>query len=133
AGTLSGNPVAMAAGLATLEQVSRPGFHQPLFDRTQQLVEGLQARADAAGIPFTTNHVGSMFGVFFTDVQQVTNYQQVMACDTARFSRFFHAMLEEGVYLAPAAYEAGFMSAAHSDAEIAFTLAAAERVFARLT
>lgn len=133
AGTLSGNPVAMAAGLATLEQVSRPGFHQPLFDRTQQLVEGLQARADAAGIPFTTNHVGSMFGVFFTDAQQVTNYQQVMACDTARFSRFFHAMLEEGVYLAPAAYEAGFMSAAHGDAEIAFTLAAAERVFARLT
>ena len=132
AGTLSGNPVAMAAGLATLELVSRPGFHQPLFDRTRQLVEGLEALARAAGIPFTTNHVGSMFGLFFTEADSVANYQQVMACDTARFARFFHAMLEEGVYLAPAAYEAGFMSAAHGDAEIAQTLAAAERVFARL-
>jgi len=132
AGTLSGNPVAMAAGLATLELVSQPGFHQPLFDRTRLLVDGLQMRAAAAGIPFTTNHVGTMFGVFFTEAKSVTNYQQVMACDTERFGRFFHAMLDEGVYLAPAAYEAGFMSAAHSDAEIDFTLAAAERVFARL-
>ncbi|MCK9468830.1 MAG: glutamate-1-semialdehyde 2,1-aminomutase [Porticoccaceae bacterium] len=132
AGTLSGNPVAMAAGLATLELVSQPGFHQPLFDRTHLLVDGLQMRADAAGIPFTTNHVGTMFGVFFTEAKSVTNYQQVMACDTERFGRFFHAMLDEGIYLAPAAYEAGFMSAAHSDAEIDFTLAAAERVFARL-
>jgi glutamate-1-semialdehyde 2,1-aminomutase len=132
AGTLSGNPVAMAAGLATLELVSRPGFHQPLFDRTRQLMEGLEARATAAGIPFTTNHVGSMFGLFFTEADGVANYQQVMACDTGRFARFFHAMLAEGVYLAPAAYEAGFMSAAHGDAEIDQTLAAAERVFARL-
>ncbi|MEA3301230.1 MAG: glutamate-1-semialdehyde 2,1-aminomutase [Porticoccaceae bacterium] len=132
AGTLSGNPVAMAAGLATLELVSRPGFHQPLFDRTRQLMEGLEARATAAGIPFTTNHVGSMFGLFFTEADSVANYQQVMACDTARFARFFHAMLAEGVYLAPAAYEAGFMSAAHGDTEIDQTLAAAERVFARL-
>ncbi len=132
AGTLSGNPVAMAAGLATLELVSEPGFHQPLFERTRQLVEGLQARADAAGIPFTTNHVGTMFGVFFTEAAQVTNYPQVMACDTARFARFFHGMLAEGVYLAPAAYEAGFLSAAHGEREIAETLAAAERVFTRL-
>ena len=130
AGTLSGNPVAMAAGLATLEQVSQPGFHERIFAHTDTLVAGLQARADSAGIALTTNHVGSMFGVFFTEEKQVSNYQQVMACDTERFNRFFHGMLEQGVYLAPAAYEAGFMSLAHSDEHIEFTLDAAERVFA---
>ncbi|MFA5633057.1 MAG: glutamate-1-semialdehyde 2,1-aminomutase [Porticoccaceae bacterium] len=132
AGTLSGNPVAMAAGLATLELVLAPGFHDALFAKTDTLVAGLRARADAAGIAMTSNHVGSMFGVFFTDAESVANYQQVMACDTARFARFFHGMLEEGVYLAPAAYEAGFLSAAHSDDDIARTLDAAERVFSRL-
>jgi glutamate-1-semialdehyde 2,1-aminomutase len=132
AGTLSGNPVAMAAGLATLALMTRPGFHDELFAKTTQLVEGLQARADAAGIPMTTNHVGSMFGVFFTEEKAVTNYQQVMACDTVRFGKFFHGMLDAGIYLAPAAYEAGFMSTAHSNEDLKFTLDAAERVFKTL-
>jgi len=132
AGTLSGNPVAMAAGLATLALMTRPGFHDELFAKTTQLVEGLQARADAAGIPMTTNHVGSMFGVFFTEEKAVTNYQQVMACDTVRFGKFFHGMLDAGIYLAPAAYEAGFLSSAHSDEDLKFTLDAAERVFKTL-
>ncbi len=132
AGTLSGNPMAVTAGLATLDEVAQPGFHAPLAARTAALVTGLRARAASAGIPFTTNHIGSMFGVFFTGADAVNNYQQVMACDTARFNRFFHGMLAEGVYLAPAAYEAGFMSAAHADADIEFTLAAAARVFATL-
>ncbi|MFA5496434.1 MAG: glutamate-1-semialdehyde 2,1-aminomutase [Porticoccaceae bacterium] len=132
AGTLSGNPVAMSAGLATLERVSQAGFHRPLFERTTRLVQGLEERASNAGIALTTNHVGSMFGLFFTAAASVGNYAQVMACDTARFGRFFHAMLAEGVYLAPAAYEAGFISAAHGDAEIDLTLDAAERVFASL-
>ncbi len=132
AGTLSGNPVAMAAGLATLELISEPGFYQPLFKRTENLMAGLKQRADAAGVAFTTNHVGSMFGVFFTDAGLVSNYQQVMACDMQRFNTFFHGMLDAGVYLAPAAFEAGFMSAAHTDENIQFTLDAAEKVFANL-
>ncbi len=132
AGTLSGNPVAMTAGLTTLNLISQPGFHEALFAKTTQLVEGLQQRADAANIPMTTNHVGSMFGVFFTEEDSVTNYQQVMACDTERFNKFFHGMLEAGVYLAPAAYEAGFMSAAHTDEDLQFTLDAAEQVFKSL-
>ncbi len=132
AGTLSGNPVAMAAGLATLELISEPGFYQPLFKRTENLMEGLKQRADAAGVAFTTNHVGSMFGVFFTDAGSVSNYQQAMACDMQRFNTFFHGMLDAGVYLAPAAFEAGFMSAAHTDENIQFTLDAAEKVFANL-
>ncbi len=126
AGTLSGNPVAMAAGLATLEQVSQRGFHEPLFQYTRDLMAGLQQLADDADIPLTTNAVGSMFGIFFTDAQQVTNYQQVMACDTERFARFFHQMLEQGVYLAPASYEAGFVSAAHNEQHLQATLAAAK-------
>ncbi|MDX2463214.1 MAG: glutamate-1-semialdehyde 2,1-aminomutase [Porticoccus sp.] len=132
AGTLSGNPVAMTAGLTTLNLITQPGFHDALFTKTTQLVEGLQQRADAANIPMTTNHVGSMFGVFFTEETSVTNYQQVMACDTERFNKFFHGMLDAGVYLAPAAYEAGFMSAAHTDEDIQFTLNAAEQVFKTL-
>lgn len=132
AGTLSGNPVAMAAGLATLNQVSQPGFLDPLVAHTDQLVKGLRERADAAGIPMTSNHVGTMWGLFFTEEEKIINYQQVMQCDTERFSRFFHGMLEEGIYLAPASYEAGFISAAHSDEDIQFTLDAAERVFATL-
>ncbi|MDO8863856.1 glutamate-1-semialdehyde 2,1-aminomutase [Haliea sp. E1-2-M8] len=132
AGTLSGNPIAMAAGLATMEVISAPGFYEPVFSRTSQLCEGLEQAAAAAGVPFTTNHAGTMFGGFFTDAATVTNYSQVMACDTPAFNRFFHAMLDAGVYLAPASYEAGFMSAAHTDADIAATVDAARAAFASL-
>jgi glutamate-1-semialdehyde 2,1-aminomutase len=132
AGTLSGNPIAMAAGLATMEVISAPGFYEPVFTRTSQLCAGLEQAAAAAGVPFTTNHAGTMFGGFFTDAATVTNYSQVMACDTPAFNRFFHAMLDAGVYLAPASYEAGFMSAAHTDADIAETVAAARAAFASL-
>ncbi len=132
AGTLSGNPLAMAAGLTMLKAVQAPGFYEPLFARTQALVDGLKERADAAGIAMTSNHVGSMFGVFFTEEKHITNYQQVMACNTDRFNRFFHGMLSEGVYLAPASYEAGFLSTAHTDEDISQTLNAAENVFKTL-
>ncbi|HBO16108.1 MAG TPA: aspartate aminotransferase family protein, partial [Porticoccaceae bacterium] len=132
AGTLSGNPVAMASGLATLKLISHPDFLTPVIARTTALVEGLVARATAAGIPLTSNHVGTMWGVFFSDEEKIINYDQVMRCDTKRFAKFFHGMLAEGVYLAPASYEAGFMSAAHTDTDIANTLRAAERVFASL-
>lgn len=132
AGTLSGNPVAMAAGLATLEKITRPGFYEPIFARTEQLVQGLRSAAAEIGIPFTTNHVGSMWGCFFTEEEQVQNYQQVMACNTERFNRFFHGMLKRGVYLAPASYEAGFMSSAHTEADIEFTVDAAKAVFKEL-
>ncbi len=132
AGTLSGNPVAMTAGLTTLNLVSQTGFYEPIFEKTSALMAGLQERADDAGIPFTTNHIGTMFGIFFTAAETVNNYQQVMACDTERFGKFFHGMLQEGVYLAPASYEAGFMSAAHTETDIQFTLDAAERVLNRL-
>ena len=127
AGTLSGNPVAMAAGLVTLAGLSVPGFHERLAARTRQLVMGLESAAREAGVPFTTNHVCGMFGMFFTDGGPVTGFAQVMACDVDRFRRFFHAMLAEGVYLAPSAYEAGFVSAAHGEAEIAATIEAARR------
>jgi glutamate-1-semialdehyde 2,1-aminomutase len=124
--------VAMAAGLKTLELLEDEQVYPRLYARTNQLMEGLQQLADEAGIPFTTNHVGSMFGFFFTDAPQVTNFKQVMACDIPRFNRFFHGMLERGVYLAPASYEAGFLSAAHSVADIEETLDAAREVFALL-
>jgi glutamate-1-semialdehyde 2,1-aminomutase len=132
AGTLSGNPVAMASGLATLNLISQPGFLEPVTRRTTRLVEGLVSRATAAGIPLTSNHVGTMWGIFFSEEEKIVNYNQVMKCDTERFAHFFHGMLEEGVYLAPASYEAGFMSAAHSDEDITHTLSAAEQVFARI-
>jgi glutamate-1-semialdehyde 2,1-aminomutase len=132
AGTLSGNPVAMAAGLATLAGLSAPGFHARLAQRTLALCEGLEGAARAAGVAFTTNHVCGMFGLFFTGQGPVTSYAQATACDVERFKRFFHGMLAEGVYLAPSAFEAGFVSAAHGDAEIESTLAAARRVFAAL-
>lgn len=132
AGTLSGNPVAMAAGLKTLELITQPGFYEPLFKKTDQLIAGLKKAAARHAIPFTTNHVGSMFGFFFTEEENITNYQQVMACDTERFNKFFHGMLEAGVYLAPASYEAGFMSAAHSEEDLKYTLEAADKVFASL-
>ena len=132
AGTLSGNPLAMAAGLATMRIISREGFYEPLFRHTRMICEGMQEAADAAGVPFTTNHAGTMFGGFFTDAATVSNYAEVMACDTKGFARFFHHMLDEGVYLAPASYEAGFMSAAHTDEDIERTVEAAARSFSRL-
>jgi glutamate-1-semialdehyde 2,1-aminomutase len=132
AGTLSGNPVAMAAGLATLKKIQAPGFYEPLFAATTTLVKGLREIAQETGIPFTTNHVGTMWGGFFTDAASVSNFRQVMACDTARFNRFFHGMLQQGVNLAPASYEAAFMSAAHTAEDIEFTLNAARAVFKTL-
>ena len=124
AGTLSGNPVAMAAGLAMLELVQTPGFYDTLAARTRLLTDGLQAVADGEGIPFSTNQVGGMFGLFFTH-QKVESYAQATAADTALFNRFFHGMLERGIYLAPSAFEAGFLSCAHSEEDIAATLDAA--------
>ena len=132
AGTLSGNPVAMAAGLKTLELLENPAIYPQLNTRTEQLVTGLQRLADEAGIPFTTNHVGSMFGFFFTEEKKVTNFKQVMACNIPRFNQFFHGMLKRGIYLAPASYEAGFMSAAHTEDDIHTTLQAAKEAFAEL-
>lgn len=132
AGTLSGNPVAMAAGLATLKLISKPGFHDALSAKTQRFCEGLQAAAQQAGIPLSTNYVGGMFGFFFSDAGQISRYTQVTACDVERFKRFFHGMLDGGVYLAPSAFEAGFMSAAHSEADIDNTIALAAKVFATL-
>ena len=124
AGTLSGNPVAMAAGLAILELIQAPGFHEALSAKTQTLVEGLQSVADDEGVPFSSNHVGGMFGLFFT-AEKVHTLAQASAADGAMFNRFFHGMLKRGVYLAPSAFEAGFISSAHSETDIADTLQAA--------
>ncbi len=132
AGTLSGNPLAMAAGLATLQAVARPGFHEALAARTHAFCDGLQSHARAAGIPFLAQAVGGMFGLFFTAADRITHFSQVMACDVGRFRRFFHGMLAAGVYLAPSAFEAGFVSAAHSDADIEASVAAAAAVFRSL-
>ncbi len=132
AGTLSGNPVAMAAGLKTLELIEAPGFFDELSRKTVQLTDGIQQRAQAAGIALTFNRVGGMFGLFFTDQAKVSRFSQVMQCDQALFKRFFHGMLERGVYLAPSAFEAGFVSAAHCDADLAQTLDAAGEVFETL-
>lgn len=132
AGTLSGNPVAMSAGLTVLELITEPGFHEQLGRRVTRLLSGLRERADAAGIPLITSQAGAMWGMFFTDRKSVECLDQVMRCDRERFGHFFHAMLEEGIYLAPSAFEAGFISSAHSDADIDETLAAAEKAFARL-
>ena len=132
AGTLSGNPVAMAAGLKTLELIARPGFYESLTAKTEKLTTGLKERAHQAGIALTTNSVGGMFGLFFSGEQQVTAFAQVMQCDQALFKRFFHAMLDAGVYLAPSAFEAGFVSAAHSDQDLDNTLDNAEAIFKHL-
>lgn len=131
AGTLSGNPVAMAAGLATLELMSEPGFHDRLAANTQHLCAGLVAAADKAGISLTANHVGGMFGIFFTD-KAVHCYAQATACDIERFKAFFHGMLAAGVYLAPSAFEAGFLSAAHKAEDIAATITTAEQILEHL-
>jgi glutamate-1-semialdehyde 2,1-aminomutase len=132
AGTLSGNPVAMIAGLTTLQGIEAPGFHARLAAATDKLVDGLAAAAKQAGIPLATNHVCGMFGLFFTHAPQVKSYADAMKCDVERFKKFFHGMLAEGVYLAPSAFEAGFISAAHTDREIDATIAAAARVFRTL-
>ncbi len=132
AGTLSGNPVAMAAGLATLEIISQPDFFPRLAAMTQRLADGLLKQAAATGIALRANRVGGMFGLFFTDQPRVQSYADVLRCDVERFKRFFHGMLDQGVYLAPSAFEAGFVSGAHSEADIDATLEAAGRVFATL-
>jgi len=132
AGTLSGNPIAMTAGLATLNQLEQPGFFDNLSTKTQRLADGLVTRAKAFNIPLTTNYVGGMFGLFFTDEPEISNFYQVTQCNLDRFKLFFHEMLIEGIYLAPSAYEAGFVSAAHEQADIKTTLMTAEQVFARL-
>lgn len=132
AGTLSGNPIAMASGLATLELVSAPGFHQNLLRATMRLVDGMRAIARERQIPMATNHVAGMFGLFFTDADAVTNFAQATRCDTARFRRFFHGMLDAGIYLAPSPYEAGFVSSSHDNAAIDKTLEAARNVLCSL-
>ncbi|QNS15442.1 glutamate-1-semialdehyde 2,1-aminomutase [Mannheimia bovis] len=132
AGTLSGNPIAMAAGLACLTELSKSGNEEQLATKTQILAEGFKALADKHNIPLTVQYVGGMFGLFFTEQKSVTNFQEVMKCDAAKFNRFFHLMLEQGVYLAPSAFEAGFMSLAHTDEDIARTLEAADKAFGEL-
>ncbi len=133
AGTLSGNPVAMAAGLKTLELISVPGFFQELGAKTEKLVSGLTEQARANEVSLVTNRAGGMFGVFFTNADRVTDFAGSTACDQARFRAFFHAMLERGVYLAPSAFEAGFVSSAHSEADIANTLSSAADAFAAIS
>ena len=132
AGTLSGNPVAMAAGLANLELISRPGFFDTLAARTMSLVDGIAAAAADAGVPLHTTQVGGMFGLFFTEAETVVNFAEVEGCDVGAFKAFFHGMLKRGVYLAPSAFEAGFVSSAHSDEHIDATVAAAREAFAEL-
>jgi glutamate-1-semialdehyde 2,1-aminomutase len=132
AGTLSGNPVALTAGLKTLELVEKVSFFESLGEATLRLTEGILERAQAMRVPMTANQVGGMFGLFFTEEQEVRAYDHAMACDVERFRRFFHAMLERGVYLAPSAFEAGFVSGAHTEEAITYTLDAAEQVLAGL-
>jgi len=131
AGTLSGNPVAVAAGLATLAEIAAPGFYDRLAVKTRAMTDGLVAEARRAGVPFCADAVGGMFGIYFAPRVPQT-YAEIMACDKERFNRFFHLMLDAGIYLAPSAYEAGFVSAAHGDAEIAATTAAAAAAFAAI-
>jgi glutamate-1-semialdehyde 2,1-aminomutase len=131
AGTLSGNPIATACGLATLQEISKPGFYEGLALKTQSLVQGLAQAAQSAGVPFSGDSEGGMFG-FLLLPQLAQNYPEVMKSDSAQFGRFFHGMLERGVYFAPALYEAGFVSSAHTDADISHTVAAAAEVFKTL-
>jgi glutamate-1-semialdehyde 2,1-aminomutase len=132
AGTLSGNPIAMTAGLATLKEISVAGFYDRLSQTASALTEGLRSAANDAGIPFTTNQVGGMFGMFFSDLDQVSRFDQVMQCNAERFRRFFHGMLQAGVNFAPSPFETGFVSAAHTDADINKTIEAARSVFKTL-
>ncbi|ROQ30468.1 glutamate-1-semialdehyde 2,1-aminomutase [Gallaecimonas pentaromativorans] len=132
AGTLSGNPVAMSAGLAALNALDQPGNEAALAAKTEKLALGLKAAADKAGVALAVNYAGAMFGFFFTGEETVSNFEQACACDVEKFKRFFHLMLQEGIYLAPSAFEAGFLSLAHTDADIDATLAAAAKAFAAL-
>ncbi|WP_423185578.1 glutamate-1-semialdehyde 2,1-aminomutase [Alishewanella sp. d11] len=132
AGTLSGNPIAMAAGLAAMQEISKPGVYEALTEKTAKLIKGLAQAAAKHGIPVSFNQVGGMFGMFFTAEGRVSNFQQATRCDIEAFKRFFHLMLQQGVYLAPSAYEAGFLSLAHSDEDLAETIAAADYAFAAL-
>ena len=132
AGTLSGNPLAMAAGIALLTALDDAAIYAHLEKTTAAILAGLNAEAKAADIPFTTVQIGSMFGLFFTDLPAVTSFAEVTACNLEHFKRFFHAMLERGIYLAPSAYEAGFVSAAHGQREVELTIAAAREAFAEL-
>ena len=132
AGTLSGNPIAMAAGLAALNELAQGDKHQALSQATEKLAMGLKAAAERNGISLSINYVGAMFGFFFTNEENITSYAQATACDAERFKKFFHLMLDEGIYLAPSAFEAGFLSTAHSDDIIEKTLIAADKCFAKL-
>ncbi len=132
AGTLSGNPVATACGLATLHEISKPGFFEDLSRKTRSLIDGLQAAAKAEGVPFSADSQGGMFG-FFLLPQLPQNYGQVMKTEGAKFNTLFHGLLDRGVYIAPALYEAGFVSAAHSEADLSATVAAAREVFRTLS
>jgi len=133
AGTLSGNPIAMSAGLAQMDALCEPGLYEALADKTKRVAEGFKAAADKHGIPLNITYVGGMFGFFFTeDNTPMTSFAQVTKCNMKHFRNFDHAMLDEGIYLAQSAYEAGFMSMAHGDAEIEYTLAAVDRIFAAM-
>lgn len=132
AGTLSGNPIAMAAGIAMLDTISAPGFYDALTAKTNKLCQGLEALAQKHSLDFTTNQVGSMFGYFFSKEKNISRFEQVSQCDQARFKKFYHGMLEEGVYLAPSSFEAGFVCSALTEDDIEFTLQAANKVFATL-
>jgi glutamate-1-semialdehyde 2,1-aminomutase len=129
AGTLSGNPIAMICGLATLRELTKPGVYDRLSARTEQLLSGLMSEAKRAGVAFATTQAGSMFGLYFSTRNEITSFAHATGCDLDRFRRFHHAMLREGVYLAPSAYEAGFMSTAHTEPEIEFTIQASRRAF----
>ncbi len=132
AGTLSGNPIAMSAGIKTLQLLQAPGFHDDLHAKTGRLLNGLKQAADEAGVPFCVAHAGGMFGFFFSEAEKVTSFDDVMACNIDHFKAFFHHMLDAGVYLAPSAFEAGFSSAAHSDDDIAQTISAAKVAFSAI-
>ncbi|MAY03012.1 MAG: glutamate-1-semialdehyde-2,1-aminomutase [Gammaproteobacteria bacterium] len=132
AGTLSGNPLAVTAGLVMLEEISQAGFYDKLQQNAASLLSGLQERADQAGIAFSTNQVGAMFGCFFSEEKTISSFTQVMNCDVERFKKYFHVMLQHGIYLAPSAFEAGFISSAHGEREIQLTLDAAEAAFSQL-
>ena len=132
AGTLSGNPVAMAAGLAMLDAIQQPGLYDELDKKCRRIAEGFKLAAEHNAIPLAINQVGGMFVFFFTSEEKITSFAQVCRCNMTAFKRFYHLMLDEGIYLAPSAYEAGFLSLAHGDKEIEMTLEAAERCFAQL-